>query len=232
MYFTVKGDRKRIIKESTFTYTRIDTGFQQRGDYQQRNQGSINSAINDVKTNTSYATPAGVLRINSGNNSLSKLNVLLSINLTEYDVPLSEFSVKTELLLNIENGLFSEETHQGINTKTSLKIAEISGVTNVGLKEIELPITSVRGEVLGNDPENYYRLRLSGINNIDGVKSEFYIPQIYLRDAANTKGLVVDEAIFSFTTKTTLTTKEQGATLASKVVYSASIECFTFNTIR
>jgi hypothetical protein len=218
LYFTAKGVRQKIVKGSTF-----NNGLNMHW----VEQIHILSTVDIVKTGGDYTKPAPI-RIFNNNREAAKLNILLYIH-SSSEVPSSEFSVKTELLLNIGNGLFSQSS-SGTNPYTSIKIAEISGNTNVGLKEIELPI--IAGS---HNPDvqssQWTSLELFGINNHNGVKSEFLIPNIFIRNAANTRAFGANEATFSLTAKATLTTTKPKATLARPVNYTVTIKNFTLNTI-
>jgi hypothetical protein len=238
LYFTTQGIRQKVNKEYDFNNPSSQ-------------QAIIRSTTDTTVTAESHVTPAGMF---SNQNGVTRLNILLDIYLFP-EAHQSEFSVKTELFLNIKNGLFSN-SYTGFASYTSLKIAEVVGLNLNGPKELELPVTSSIYHALPQNSNTHTNLRdlgmtivsdmhpsalqstqwcslkLFGVSITKGVKKEFIIPEVFLRNLANTKAFGAGEASFTLTLKASLKTTIPGATLASMIEYYVTIKSFTIEKIK
>lgn len=140
------------------------------------------------------STPTIVGKI--GNSSVQRLNSVTNINVTADNMnKVLPNSVKTEVYIKINNGLFSTDTF-GYNSVNQIKVMEYSGLNNNGNK-------------------NYQNLLIFYCNNTDPLKASIssvsfplqiikdgvitYTDQLYyLRDASNSRLFGAGEASFSF----------------------------------
>ena len=194
---------------------------------QKKIETTISRAESGSKEIVSETAPAGIL----STNGLARLHAILQFGAVPPRVNIPEFSTNTEVFLQIINGSFLRRYVNGEKKLFSnLKIADISSTkwVNWYLRELDLPILTFCSD--SKKPYENSNLYITGINNIDGVKSEFY-ESVWLRNNTDTDHIGANEASFRIVVKSSLLPIKSENTVSKDILLEPKIRSFTLSRI-
>ncbi|WP_431241135.1 hypothetical protein ACQ9BO_13490 [Flavobacterium sp. P21] len=164
-------------------------------------QTNISGTISATSQSISNSTAVGNIK----NFSILRLNICTEV----YFLPnspslgtIEPITAKTEIYLRINNGLFATN-YSGISPTNQVKIIELFGLKNNGLKNYQSPFLT---DIQNSDPllAQWSTLRFLTQNITDGITTNGEA-KYYLRDAQNTRTFGASEASFSFVIVNTVT---------------------------
>lgn len=188
-----------------------------------KSYGTIQTDINGAISTTSQSFSSSTAIGNIKSFSLMRLNLINEVYFLRNSASsgtIEPTNAKTEIYLRINNGLFATH-YSGISPTNQVKIIELSGLKNNGLKNYQNAFLT---DIQNSDPllAQWSSLRFFTQNINDGITINGELTY-YLRDSLNSRTFGASEASFSFVFVNTVSYTDSANTAGKNI--SKIIRC-------